>query len=259
MAEKYSTGLLKEMLAGAPFRKIFADCVMKIYSGTAPATADAAVAGTLLCTISKNSGAVTPGEVSTARQATINITAGTTGQTIIVAINGVDYTYTIPAGETGDLRLIALSVAKMLDEIDAIEAIANGGADNGNVHIRSRVPGLSFTIAKGGGGSGGTSTWTLTDDVVVNVRSDCLQFDAPSGGVISKPAGDVWSGVNSAGGTAAYYRICKSDDDGTESTTQPRAQGAISTSGAELNLSSVNLAAGATTTIDQFSLTLPAQ
>jgi hypothetical protein len=99
----------------------------------------------------------------------------------------------------------------------------------------------------------------LTDDVVANVRSDCLQFDAPSGGVISKPSGDVWSGVNAAGGTAAYYRICKSDDGGTESTTQPRAQGAISTSGAELNLSSVNLAAGATTTIDQFSLTLPAQ
>ena len=259
MAEKYSTGLLKEMLAGAPFRKIFADCVMKIYSGTAPATADAAIAGTLLCVVSKNSGPVSPGEVSTAKQATINITAGTTGQTVIVAINGTDYTYTIPAGETGDLKAIALSVARMLDDIDAIEAIANGGAGDGHVYIRSRVPGLTFTIAKGGGGGGGTATWSISDDVVANVRSDCLQFDAPSGGVISKPAGDVWSGVNAAGGTAAYYRICKSNDDGLEGTTQPRAQGAVSTSGAELNLSSVNLAGGATTTIDQFSLTLPAQ
>ena len=261
MAEKYSKALLNEMLGGNPFRKIMADCVMRILNGTAPATADLAQAGTLLCTVSKGSGAVSPGEVSTAKQATINITAGTTGQTIIVAINGVDFTYTIPAGETGDMRLIALSVARMLDLIDAIEAIANGGAGDGHVYIRSRVPGLSFTIAKGGGGGGGTATWAITDNVVANLRSDCLQFDAPADGVIAKPASDIWSGVNAAGGTATYFRIVRSDDDGLEDTdrTRPRAQGSISTSGAELNLSSVQLAAGATTTIDQFSLTLPAQ
>jgi len=261
MAEKFSKALLNEMLGGNPFRKVMADCVMRIYSGTAPATADLPE-GTLLCTISKASGAVTPGEVSTAKQATINITAGTTGQTVIAAVNGTDYTYTIPAGETGDLKAISLSVAKMLDAIDAIEAIANGGAADGHVYVRSRVPGNTFTIAKGGGGGGGTATWTLSDDVVTNVRSDCLQFDAPADGVISKPAADVWSGVNGAAGTATHFRIVKSDDDGTDDTTdkeRPRAQGAISTSGAELNLSSVNLAAGATTTLDSFSLTLPAQ
>ncbi len=260
MAEKYSKALLNEMLGGNPFRKIMADCVMRIFSGTAPATADLPEAGTLLCTISKASGAVSPGEVSTAKQATFNITAGTTGQTIIVAINGVDFTYSIPAGETGDMRLISLSVAKMLDEIDAIEAIANGGAADGHVYIRSRVPGKDFTIAKGGGGGGGTATWAITDNTVNNSRSDCLQFDAPADGVISKPAGDIWSGVNAAGGTATYFRILRSSDDGLEDTTKtrPRAQGNISTSGAELNLSSTNLTAGATTTLDQFSLTLPA-
>ena len=261
MAEKFSKALLNEMLAGHPFRKVMADCVMRIFSGTAPASGDLGEAGTLLCTISKASGVVTQGEISTAKQATINITAGTTGQTVIVAINGVDQTYAIPAGETGDMRLIGLSVAKMLDQIDAIEAVANGGAADGHVYVRSRVPGLTFTIAKGGGGGGGTATWAITDDVVANVRCDCLQFDAPVDGVISKPAAEVWSGVNAAAGTATHYRIVKSDDDGAEDTTKtrPRAQGSISTSGAELNLSSVNLAAGATTTIDSFSLTLPAQ
>jgi hypothetical protein len=261
MAEKFSKALLNEMLAGNPFRKVMADCVMRIFSGTAPATGDLGEAGTLLCTISKASGVVSPGEVSTAKQATINVTVGTTGQTVIVAINGVDHTYTIPIGETGDLRLIGLSVSKMLDQIDAIEAVSNGGAADGHVYIRSRVPGLTFTVAKGGGGGGGTATWTIADDVVTNVRCDCLEFDAPTDGVISKPPAEVWSGVNAAPGTATHYRIVKSDDDGAEDTTKtrPRAQGSISTSGAELNLSSVNLAAGATTTIDSFSLTLPAQ
>ncbi len=202
MAEKFSMALLDEILGGSPFRKIMADCVMRIFTGTAPATAELPETGTLLCTVSKASGAVTPGEVSTAKQATINITAGTTGQTIIVAINGVDFTYIIPAGETGDMRLIGLGVAKMLDAIDAIEAIAHGGAGDGHVYIRSRVPGKTFTIAKGGGGGGGTATWAITDDVVTNVRSDCLQFDPPNDGVIAKPAGDIWSGVNAAGGPA---------------------------------------------------------
>lgn len=49
---KISTGLRNAMLATGSFRTAVASCVLNIYAGTEPATADAALGGaTLLCTI----------------------------------------------------------------------------------------------------------------------------------------------------------------------------------------------------------------
>lgn len=80
---------------------------------------------------------------------------------------------------------------------------------------------------------------------------------AASAGSIPKESTEVWSGVNVAGGTATFYRHVAPGDDGTLSTTQARLQGTIGTSGADLNLSSINLSNGATQTIDYYSVTLP--
>lgn len=55
MAQKMSTGLCDKLMTNNPFKTIFNLGFLKIYSGTAPATADAAVTGTLLCTVSNNS------------------------------------------------------------------------------------------------------------------------------------------------------------------------------------------------------------
>ncbi len=76
-------------------------------------------------------------------------------------------------------------------------------------------------------------------------------------GVLSKDA-NVWSGVAVADATASYFRLVYNTDDGLLSTTQPRMQGTIGTSGADLNMSNVALASGATQTIDTFNLTMPA-
>ena len=78
-----------------------------------------------------------------------------------------------------------------------------------------------------------------------------------SDGVISKVVGDVLQGTNLATGVAGYYRHVGSADTGTESLTEPRIQGRISTSGAEANFSSVNLVSGATQTADTYSVNLP--
>lgn len=52
---KFSTGLRNYMAVTGSLRAAIASCVMKIYAGTEPATADAALSGaTLLCTITKN-------------------------------------------------------------------------------------------------------------------------------------------------------------------------------------------------------------
>ncbi|MNV98439.1 hypothetical protein D3C71_1936940 [compost metagenome] len=67
----------------------------------------------------------------------------------------------------------------------------------------------------------------------------------------------MWSGINSASGTATHFRIVSGTDDGSASTTQPRLQGKCGTSGADLNMSSVNLTLNAPQSVDAASITLP--
>jgi hypothetical protein len=77
-------------------------------------------------------------------------------------------------------------------------------------------------------------------------------------GVLSK-ASDTWDGVAVQTGTAGYFRYCASTSDGNgTSTSEIRIQGAVSTSGAELNMSSTTITSAATTTIDTFDITMPA-
>ena len=55
MALQASTGLRNKLLDTGSLKSVFALGFIKIYSGAAPADADAATTGTLLCTISNNS------------------------------------------------------------------------------------------------------------------------------------------------------------------------------------------------------------
>lgn len=55
MAFKESTGIRNANLVTGPIKSLLDGGFINIYSGPAPATADAAVTGTLLCTISNNS------------------------------------------------------------------------------------------------------------------------------------------------------------------------------------------------------------
>lgn len=86
-----------------------------------------------------------------------------------------------------------------------------------------------------------------------------LNFDeaAIAAGVLAKTS-DVWSGVNAATGTVGYFRFYANDYTTGESTTAIRFQGTVGTSGADLTGPSVSLTSGATTTLDTFSVTLPA-
>jgi len=137
---------------GGSLKEVFMDGVIRIYSGSAPATADAAVSGTLLVEISVSSG-----------------------------------------------------------------TFVHGTAANG------------------------------------------LEFGDSASGIIAKASAETWSGVASATGTAGYFRLLGNPtDNGALSTTLPRIQGSIGTSGADLNMTSTTITSGATYTIDTFQLTLPA-
>lgn len=81
------------------------------------------------------------------------------------------------------------------------------------------------------------------------------------GAILGKVAGDVWSGVAGASGTAGWFRFYPNDRDnhiGTDvGETMIRFDGAIATSGAQLNMSNTAITNGGTTTIDTVSVTIP--
>lgn len=101
---------------------------------------------------------------------------------------------------------------------------------------------LLVTITKGGDGSTGL-TWE----------------PASGNGVASKPSGDVWQGTAVASGTAGWFRCyAEGDDPSSSSATAARFDGAISTSGAQINMTSTSVASGSVQTIASFTYTDPA-
>lgn len=89
------------------------------------------------------------------------------------------------------------------------------------------------------------------------VATNGLDFDVAAG-VITKSSSEVWSGVGLADGTAGWIRFCgNAEDAGGVSTTLPRIDCRVSTSGAECNLSNLSIVTGATVTLDSFSAAFP--
>ena len=122
--------------------------------------------------------------------------------------------------------------------------------DGGRINIYAGTPPATADDAVGAA--------TLLCAITLNSTGTGINFDAAAaGGVLQKAPGEVWSGANVTGGVAAWYRHVAAGDDGTLSTTAPRVQGLVGVAGADLNLSSVSLVAGATQTVDYYSLAWP--
>jgi hypothetical protein len=85
-----------------------------------------------------------------------------------------------------------------------------------------------------------------------------IEFGAAASGAISKNASETWQDTGLAAGTAGWFRlIANPTDAGAASTTLPRIDGTVGTSGADLNMSSTSIVSGSTYTIDTFTITLP--
>ena len=90
---------------------------------------------------------------------------------------------------------------------------------------------------------------------VAGAIANSLEFDAPIAGVLGKKDADTWSGVGLESGTAGWFRFYANDFD--VSSNALCVDGSVGTSGAQLNLSSTAIVKDATTTIDEFELTVP--
>ncbi len=103
----------------------------------------------------------------------------------------------------------------------------------------------------------GTLLCTLYSD---GVATGLSWASAASGGVLSMLSTQTWSTTVAAAGTAGWFRLRAAGDSGLlASSTAARFDGAIATSGAEMNLGSLALLTGAPFVIAAAAFSLPQQ
>lgn len=257
MTMRLSTGLRNFIAKQGGIAEALNNGIIEIYTGAQPASADAAPSGTLLCTISNNAGAVTSEVLATG---TLTLTGGSAGSVNTLTVNGIDVIGgAVPFNAT--LAQTALDVATQINRnTGTVEYTASAA---GAVVTISALPGTGaspngFVVAE--------TTTTLTA-TVANMAGGVaavngLKFDTAAAGVLSKLASQVWSGLNGATGTAGWFRQYGSAADSKaldSAGVALRIDGAIATSGAEINLNNTAFASGATSTIATWTMTVPAQ
>lgn len=253
MTIRLSTGLRNNIVGPTGVAASFAGGVIDIYTGSQPASADAAVTGTLLGRVSLSS---TTYVAETPASQTITI-AGASGSINTVLVGTVNI---IPLGAVAFNTSTAQTASDLCDAInragiyratypgtgDVVTVLApNGvGAAHNGLVFATTVTTLTATVGAG----------TISGGVAAAAG---LTFGKPSSGTVSKTG--VWSFNGIATGTAGWFRMKASDtDSNASSTTAVRLDGSIAVSGADMNMSNISIAVSAPSTIDTLSITMPA-
>lgn len=225
-----------------------------IYSGVQPASADAAATGTLLAKITSNSGAFSSGVYQTtdddsvcASQAVtsgVNMTLNGVGAGTL----GVGYHVSITSAGTEDLRTANFRITGTGNNDEAIVEYIDGG-NNAVVYTTNCFKTVTEIYPR--------KPAAFSSNVKVGYGiTNGLYLALASNGAISKHSSQTWSGTAIADGTAGWFRFYgAAADAGSISTTLPRIDGRIATSGAELNLSNTSIVVGAAQSITAFSIT----
>lgn len=146
MTIRLSTKLRDNLAGTTGFSSTFANGVIEIYSGSQPATADAAVTGTLLGTVTLGSGAFTPG-TSTNGLTFAAASGGSVSKSGVWSFNGV------AAGIAGWFRLKGNAVdagalSTVLPRLDGSIAVSGADLNLSNITIAIGAPNTidSFTF-----------------------------------------------------------------------------------------------------------------
>lgn len=254
MTTRLSIGLRNALAQGMGFGAVFNKASINIYSGAQPATADSAVAGTLLGTVTLSSSGLTQ---ETQASGTITITGGSTsvltvtvGTFNIIPDGAVPYNTSVnqTASDLCDaINRNGIYTATVSGAVVTIKPRPGAGASH-NGYLVSSTGSVTATYANMSGG--------------VNSAA-ALIFSIPVAGVIGKPSSAIWSFNGIANGTAGWFRLVGSvADAGATISAAPfhaRLDGSIATSGGDLNLSNIAITTGSPNTIDSFTFTVPAQ
>ena len=220
----------------------------------ASATADAAPTGTKLGIVTISSGALTQ---ETRATGSVTITGATSGSINTITVGGLNV---IPDGAVsavaGDTAATATALCAAINRNGIMEASVSGSV----VTLKGR-PGTGVTTAAVTGSLDTvTATYVNMGSGVAGVAPvNGLYFDVPASGLVARPTAVVWSFTGIAAGVAGYFRLIGSAADSEAvSTTLPRLDGTIATSGGDMGLSNITVAIGAPNTVDRFNVTQPA-
>ena len=225
-----------------------------IYSGTQPANADAAATGTLLMKITSSAGTFTPGVYQTTDDDNVCASqAVTTGTPMTLngagaGTLGVGYHVSISSAGTEDLSTAVFRITGTGNNDEAIVEYIEGG-NNATVYTANTFKTVSEIYPR--------KPAAFSSNVKVGYAiTNGLYLALAASGAIAKHTSQTWSGVGIADGTAGWFRFYgAATDAGGISTTLPRLDGRIATSGAELNLSNTSIVVGAAQSITTFSIT----
>jgi hypothetical protein len=255
MTLRLSAGLRNFVNQNGSIRDALSGGEIQIYSGAQPATADTAPTGTLLATITASSAARTSEVLAVG---TVTLNSGAAGAITALTVNSVSIIDTAVPFNTS-LAQTAGDLAAMINNSTSspeYTASASGAVVSIQARRGSGAAPNGFVVAST------ATTLTKTDAPMAGGVSavNGLQFGTSAGGVLAKRASQTWSGVAVASGAAGWFRFVGAvADPGTLDTIEStvRMDGSVSTSGAQLNMSSTTIASGATQTIASFPITLP--
>lgn len=262
MAIARSTGLVDFVASKGSVRQALSNCRIHVFGGTMPTgtgSADTGSGGTSpLVTLTRSGGAFTAETLPKWRFTM----SGSSGSVDSIKIGGVEQlpapvTYTTSLANTASLIVAAINNNGAFPDYTAI--VTGAGSDEvaiyGPAGCGATLNSLVLEV---------TSTTIITTEAsagavetsgVAAVNAGNWSY-VPATGVISKEA-TAWSGVIGTSGTATWFMIATDNDGGTSSsTTARRIIGSVGTSGADLNLSSTSLTAGASVTVNSWTLTV---
>ena len=131
MTIKLSTALRNKMLDTGSLKSIFAAGFLKLYAGALPADADAAVTGTLLCTISVNSSGTGINFAAAAVAGALAKASGEVWSGTNAATGTATYFRHVAAGDTGVLSTTEARIQGSVGTSGADLNLSNTALTNG--------------------------------------------------------------------------------------------------------------------------------
>lgn len=256
MALRLSAALRNALNEMGSFKHVMSNCVLKVYTGAQPASAEAAPTGTLLVTYSLSGGALTR-EVRSA--GSVDLTGGASGSVNTITVNGIE----IMGSATNFNTSLAQTATDIADKINnnpfnLLFSASVSATDKIDITAK---PGLG-ALANGWVVASTVTTITKTDSNMAGGVSavNGLQWGDSAAGTLVKHPSQTWQGTAVATGTAGYFRFEAAVTDALgldASEAILRMDGAVATSGGELNMANTAMTLAAVQTVSSFSVTLP--
>ncbi len=256
MTLKMSTGLAKWLLSQGNAREAFQGGRVDVYGGaSAPATADDAVTGTKLYSLTGAAAVVkakqktrvtpTPGSAAAAEW---NVKLN--GQTVTFVDDGTPSIAEVCTGLYNAIRAASgvTSITTPASKLNIPQIYQKFTlTDNGtSLDIEAATNGVPFdievSVSGAGAGTGALALSTVTADAYG------LQFEVAgdvTAGALEKLASQELAGIVAVAGQPTYYRLVQDADTGLSSTTFPRLQGNVSTNpGSDMTITHSNVGVG---------------